>query len=122
MLDNTIKNFAYQTSIRIIAALNQTDYKTTIHQFYQLGNTLHHHYTDTHPVDCCKTSVDNEFRETEPTLTLDDPIPYCVFEEAWIDDYLRNPIFIDGKSSYRRYLSPKTHLQKTVRHRIHLGM
>jgi|GEM_PF-4110640 len=53
---------------------------------------------------------------------IKDPFAFCVFEEAWIDDYLRNPVSVNGVNSDRRFLSPKANLNASTRRHINLAM
>ena len=91
-------------------AFSKADYAAAIWRLHELGKRF-----ESHP-EALDVVLQHE------GLTLNNPLPYCIFEEAWIDGYLRQPIFIDGKKTYRRYLSPKAHLNKSTRHRINLGM
>lgn len=123
------KEKLYKLIIKTVNALEGHDYKTYIRCLDQLGKTLNILYQKNNP-DYHQLN-DSALKENkiawlkkyiEAKFHLSDALPYCVFEEAWIDEHLKEPIRVNGVSKYRRFLSPKANLNSSIRRRINLGM
>ena len=112
-----------------IDQLERQDFVTYIKLLDILGNQVFRYHHSQFP-NCQPRSSKNDKKafiqwatETyQPMYELSNPLAFCAFEEAWVDDYLREPISVDHKTLYRRYLSPKAHLNRSTRQNINLAM
>jgi hypothetical protein len=118
-----------------ITALKQEDFRAYIQGMDQLGEALYHAYQQQHP-DAkphlrkadrkalrawLQKTMEKEGCPQYP-LTPEQALAYCAFEEVWLDEYLKKPVSMTGHLVSKRHLSPKTHLKKSTRHHIRLGM
>ncbi|EKD53639.1 MAG: hypothetical protein ACD_60C00165G0002 [uncultured bacterium] len=109
----------------IIQSFEKQDYAKVIRQLHELGHAVHAHYhiKNSHGHEkTCKECLDTTITQRTVEISDDGLLAFCVFEEAWIDDYLRSPIQIDEVYTYRRHLSAKFHFNRAARHNINLGM